>query len=214
MGPMRHIHRPVAATGRPSAASGGACAYTGNQLQLDAAATGQGAEAMTSDLENKHRERAACELERFSGRWSGNLLARLLLLKGEPGPAERAGGAVLSGADGDAVRKSLERLGFAPDDLLAIDVSRRSGFEPTAADVRRAVLAVDPLVAVALDRAAARLVERAFKLDEELEPGRAVQALGYRLVAVDGFEKLIATDDGKKLAWHQLRAAVRPGEPW
>ena len=169
---------------------------------------------MPADLENMHRERVACELERFSGRWSGNLLARLLLLKGEPGRAEKAGGAVLSGADGDAVRKSLERLDFAPDDLLAIDVSADDGFTPTAADVRRAVLAVDPLVVVALDSAATRLVERAFKLADKLEPGHVVQAMGYRLVAVEGFEALLATDEGKKRAWHQLRAAVRPGEPW
>ena len=38
--------------------------------------------------------------------------------------------------------------------------------------------------------------------------------LGPVVVAVDGFEQLLSTPEGKRKAWAQLRRAQRPGEPY
>ncbi|MCG2806905.1 MAG: hypothetical protein L6413_01355, partial [Coriobacteriia bacterium] len=51
---------------------------------------------------------------------SGNPEAKVLFVKGEPGPAETCGAAVLSGPDGQAAAKSLEALGFDPDSMYAM----------------------------------------------------------------------------------------------
>ena len=46
---------------------------------------------------------------------AGNAFSSVCFLKGELSRQEREGAALLSGADGDALRASLAALGYAPD---------------------------------------------------------------------------------------------------
>lgn len=51
---------------------------------------------------------------------SGNSFSSVLFAKGELNAGEKDGRPVLSGEDGTALRKSLEALGYAPEDWAAL----------------------------------------------------------------------------------------------
>lgn len=141
--------------------------------------------------------------------WSGSLLAEVALVKGRPGPAETAGDAALSGADGEAADLALAALGWPPDSAFRL-LSAPLGSDDSAARahrVRLAIEATDPRVVVALDAVAAEDVAAAFGL-ERLGFGVRVLAHGRHLVAVDGLEASLADAERKKRVWHQLRAAA------
>lgn len=67
------------------------------------------------------------ELERRGLSLAGSAFPEVLLVKGVPGPAEQAGGAPLSGADGAALRAALARLGYAEDAWAALATFVRDG---------------------------------------------------------------------------------------
>lgn len=55
------------------------------------------------------------------GVWfTGNGYSPILLVKGELNDAERAGGELLAGADGHALRAALTAIGWAPEDFCAL----------------------------------------------------------------------------------------------
>ena len=118
--------------------------------------------------------------------YRGALLAQVALVKGLPGPAEAAGGAALSGPDGEAALKALEALGWNPAELFFTLSRPVSGgdAERRARRLRAQLEAVDPRVVVALDVEAAEDLARAFGVDPP-RPGTPVAAMGRRLVAVD-----------------------------
>ena len=142
--------------------------------------------------------------------WSGALLARVALVKGLPGPAEAAGGAALSGPDGEAAEKALLALGWPADSWFAT-VSRP---EPDAdagsiaARLRLQLEAVDPLVIVALDDTAAADVATAFELPQSVAPGRPTVVSGRRFVSVQGLEDSLQDPARKRAAWRQLQDAA------
>lgn len=145
--------------------------------------------------------------------WSGALLAQVVLVKGLPGPAEVAGGAALSGPDGEAADKALIALGW-PEGSWFATVSRP---EPDAdagsiaSRLRLQLEAVDPLVIVALDDVAADDVAAAFDLPQPPAPGRPALFRGRRFVAVRDFEHSLGDPQGKRAAWRQLQDAAPPG---
>lgn len=144
--------------------------------------------------------------------WRGELLPAVALLKGLPGPAESAGGAAVSGADGRAASKALERLGYDASSAFwaltrpepTIDPERR------AARVKALIEAVDAPLVIALDTPAAEDVAAAYSL-AELRAGRACTARGRRFVAVDGLEESLADERRKAAVWRQLKAAAPRG---
>ena len=144
--------------------------------------------------------------------WRGALLAEIAVVKGLPGPAEATGGAALSGADGDAVTKALEALGWAPEGVFYTLSRPEPGMDPErAADRLRLQLeAVDPLAIVALDAEAAADLAEAFGC-EPLAPGIAVRVLGRPLVALSGFEAALAQPKAKQRVWAELKAAKPAG---
>ncbi|MDP2232116.1 MAG: hypothetical protein Q8K89_00650 [Actinomycetota bacterium] len=153
---------------------------------------------------------------------SGDLGARVLFVKGEPGPAEVCGAAVLSGPDGQAAAKSLEALGFDSDSMYAMlaRVSVASAELATgplaplpeaAQRVRATAEAIDPYAIVALDATAAIDVATAFSVPP-LRFGQPVRALGRELLAVDGLEPSLADPARKRRVWAQLRA-LKPDAP-
>jgi hypothetical protein len=141
----------------------------------------------------------------------GNPLARVLVLKGLPGPAEASGGPAVSGADGEAIVKALVALGYGEDDAFysltrpdpSILADRR------VARVGALLEAVDPLVVVALDAEAAEDISAA--VGERVVPASPREVMGRRYVAVDGLEASLGDERRKRRVWRQLQGAVPAG---
>jgi hypothetical protein len=181
------------------------------------ASTGQ----IAAKLRALHEARAKAELvaadalapgsDRVAAR--GALMAQVAVVKGLAGPAEASGGAALSGADGVAVAKALEALGWAADTIFYTLSRPEAGIEPPgrADRLRLQIEAVDPAVVVALDAEAACDLSEAFGC-APLNPRHPQRVLGRRLVAVDGFEAALTDSRTKRRAWEQLKAA-RPEGP-
>jgi hypothetical protein len=142
----------------------------------------------------------------------GALMAQLAVVKGLAGPAEATGGAALSGADGTALAKALEALGWVADTVFYTLSRPEPGIEPSrrAERLRLQIEAVDPTVVVALDAEAAEDLVEAFGC-EPLAPGRALRVLGRSFVAVDGFEAALGDERTKRRVWAQLKLAKPEG---
>ena len=156
------------------------------------------------------------ELERAGVQMAGNAFSSILFVKGEPGPAELAGGDLLSGQDGKALRAALMRLGYAPEDWAAMGV-----VSPEL--MRRAIVTLDPSTLVMCDEAAAAAVrdtyaddlfELALLDDAMLTPGRVVQVAGMRMLNLGGFEAALASDHQKQVVWAYLKQIPPLGEPY
>ena len=141
----------------------------------------------------------------------GNPLARVLVLKGLPGPAEVSGGPAVSGADGEAVVKALVALGYRDDDAFFALTRPESAasLERRVARVKALVEAVDPLVVIALDEQAAQDLSAA--VGAAITSSTPVDVMGRRCVAVDGLEASLGDQRRKAAVWRQLKAAAPPG---
>lgn len=157
------------------------------------------------------------ELESMGVRTAGNAFSAVLFAKGKPGPAEQAGEALLSGADGKALRAALNKLGYAPEDWAAIDTS----ISPEL--LRRAVAALDPSTLVACDDEAAAVIRDAYAEslceladfeDALLSPGRVVHVAGMRVLNLGGFEAALASSKQKQVVWSYLKRIPPLGEPY
>lgn len=150
------------------------------------------------------------DLERQGLLATGSAFPRALLVKGEPGPAELAGGRLLSGPDGPALAAALGRLGFGPDDRAAVAcfAAARDG---ACAPVPHGLLALavevfDPELVVALDDPAASALAAAWGREGPFVPGEAAVVRGRRVSALGGFEAALASPDAKQVAWARLKA--------
>lgn len=161
-----------------------------------------------------YRQRSEQALGGVRPHFAGELAGLFMAVKGVPGAAERAGGQIMSGDDGEALRKSLGRLGFDESQVCYCLVELADGSRMAPADLRRAVETVDPIVVVTLDAAARQAFCEAFGLSQPPAFGEKVRVRGYIYVAVEDFEEALATQEGKRAAWAQLKAAARPGEPY
>ncbi|MCE5191793.1 MAG: hypothetical protein LLG08_08560 [Actinomycetia bacterium] len=147
-------------------------------------------------------------------RWSGSVFPTVVLVKGEPGPAELAGGSALSGADGEAATKALEALGVAGPTWSTVSRPRTPGDATSVGlRLREQICAVDPAVVIALDSTARDDVVAAFGLSV-LPFGEPIAVLGVVLLAVDGLEQSLTDEARKRTVWKQLqgltRAPIRP----
>lgn len=180
----------------------------------------QVSEAEAARIRAAHEARARAELAAAEALapgsdtvpWSGSLLPEIVLLKGLPGPAEAAGGAALSGADGEAAVKALERLGYAPDSMFGALTRPDPGTDEAArvARVRALVEAVDPATVIALDGEAAADLGAAYALPS-FALGREYRVAGRRLVAVEGLEASLTDEKLKARVWRQLQCAAPRG---
>ena len=156
-------------------------------------------------------------------RMGGNAFSAVLLVKGELAEAEKDGEPPFSGADGRALRASLERLGYAPEDwewLLSVD----EGGEPLdAALLREAVCALDPATLVCCDEAAAMLLREAYaddlalidSLDEAmLAPGVVAHVCGMRVINLGGFAAALSDAHERQVMWARLKRIPPLGEPF
>ncbi|MDO4536624.1 MAG: hypothetical protein Q4B54_00535 [Coriobacteriales bacterium] len=154
---------------------------------------------------------------------SGNAFSSVMFVKGEQGPAEKAGGALLSGPDGKALRAALLALKYSPQDWVALATWDDAGAPLSAELLRLAVMTLDPATLIACDEAAAQALRDAFAHDlcelellEDalLEPGRVVKVAGMRVLNLGGFEQALASDRAKQLMWARLKQIPPLGEPY
>lgn len=169
----------------------------------------------------------AGELDRLGFLRAGSAFPDVLLVKGAPGPAEAAGGRLLSGPDGPALAAALARLGYADDAWAAVSAFVRTpggaGGAPQAAgwawaeaapeDLAFAVEALDPELAIALDGEAARGLERAWGLEAPLAEGAVARVRGRRVLALGGFEAALADIGSKRTMWARLKQVPPLGSP-
>lgn len=163
------------------------------------------------------------DLARRGVRAGGNAFSSVLLVKGELSEAEKSGEPPFSGADGAALRASLERLGYPPEDWEWLLTVTDQG-EPLDADLlREAVAALDPATLVCCDEAAANLLREAYADDlaalESLEqamlaPGQVVDLLGMRVLNLGGFAAALADPHDKQVMWARLKKIPPLGEPF
>lgn len=176
------------------------------------------------------------ELDALSARGvhvSGDALSSIVLVKGELNEAERAGGKLLAGADGTALRAALARLGWAPEDfcaLAAVAGEAEEGFAAAAPGellpsevFREALEALDPEAVVLLDDVAAHAMREAYAdalaaIEQfevaMLEPGLVAHVLGRRVLALDGFEAALASPRDKQRMWAYLKQLPPLGAPY
>ena len=153
----------------------------------------------------------------------GNAFSSVLLLKGKPGEGERETGALLSGADGKALRAALQALGYAPQDWVGMAAWDDEGARLDPAMLCEAVAALDPATLVACDEPAADLVREAFADDlarlesfEEamLSPGVVVTLAGMRVLNLGGFADALSDQHQKQVMWARLKQLPPLGEPY
>lgn len=164
---------------------------------------------------------------------AGNAFSPVVLVKGELDEAERAGGELLAGADGRALRAALAAIGYAPEDFCALasvagaaaeaDAAAPAG-EPLPADVFRwALEALDPEAVILLDDAAADAMRDAYAdalvaiedFDTAmLKPGLIAHVLGRRVLALDGFEAALADPREKQRMWAYLKRLPPASAPY
>ena len=135
------------------------------------------------------------------GPWlHGNALGNLLVVKGIPGPAEDAGGEAFSGADGAALEKAFQALGYGEDAWLGVLIRPQGQEALDTGDLAKIGLAMTPQALIACDKEAAALC-RAAHLDGFQGPRIFVE--------LEGFEASLADDAAKKREWAALKAALQ-----
>lgn len=178
----------------------------------------EGTRMPEEDVRAAYLERAREELESLEDEGfltAGNAFCRVLLVKGRPGPAERDGLGLLAGADGDALRAGLARLGWRDDDWAGLGTFLAEPGFPQAQpeDVAVAVEVFDPECVLALDTPGARALAQAWGLPEPLPAGKVERVMGRRVLALGGFEAALASQQGKRDMWARLRQVPPLGAP-
>ena len=161
----------------------------------------------------------------------GNAFSPIVLIKGELNEGERAGGALLGGADGAALRASCTAIGYAPEDFCALASVAGEGDDP-ALEVgatlptevfREALEALDPEAVLLLDTAAADLMRETYAdalvaIDDfdtaMLKPGLVAHVLGRRVLALDGFEAALGDKREKQRMWAYIKQLGPAGAPY
>lgn len=167
-------------------------------------------------------------------RMTGNATSSIVLVKGELNQEELAGGDLLAGNDGAALRAALTRLGWPPEDvccLAAVAGEGETGGHAVADTgellpvevFREALEALDPEAVVLLDNTAAHAMREAYgdalaqieQFDEAmLKPGLVAHVLGRRVLALDGFEASLASPREKQRMWAYLKQLPPLGAPY
>lgn len=169
-------------------------------------------------LDTAFRAKAAAEIAaaeapvRAAGavRGQGDLLAEVLLVKGEPGPSERETHRALSGDDGSAIGKALDALGLPAARYALCSRPAKLARAARLERLRLMVEAIDPRTVVLLDATAAEDFAGAYGA-EPLVPGAAVVIEGRIVLGVEDFEASLGDEARKRRAWRQLQSLAVDG---
>lgn len=190
--------------------------------------TAERSAALAAQMEQEVRA-----LEDRGVRIAGNAYSPILLVKGSLNAEEAAGGDLLGGADGRALRAALSAIGWAPEDFcaLAVVAGPGDGTSPAVAPgeslgtelFREALEALNPEAVVLLDPEATAMMREAcadaLAIIEDfdtamLEPGLVASVLGRRVLSIDGFEASLADPRKKQVAWAYLKQLPPLGAPY
>lgn len=164
-------------------------------------------------------------------RMEGNAFSPIVLIKGDLNEEERAGGALLGGADGTALRASCAAIGYAPEDFCALAAVAGEGDDPALTlgatlpteVFREALEALDPEAVLLLDATAADLMRETYAdalvaIDDfdtaMLKPGLVAHVLGRRVLALDGFEAALGDKREKQRMWAYIKQIGPVGAPY
>ncbi len=153
----------------------------------------------------------------------GNAFSSVLVAKGELTPEERAGEKPFSGADGTALKASLKKLGYAPEEWETLLTCDDAGEPLDAQLVREAICVLDPATLICCDEAAAQVIREAYADDlvliERLEeamlaPGELACVCGMRVINLGGFADALGDARQKQVMWARLKKVPPLGEPY
>lgn len=164
-------------------------------------------------------------------RMERNAFSPIVLIKGDLNEEERAGGALLGGADGTALRASCTAIGYAPEDFCALAAVAGEGDDPAlklgatlpTEVFREALEALDPEAVLLLDATAADLMRETYAdalvaIDDfdtaMLKPGLVAHVLGRRVLALDGFEAALGDKREKQRMWAYIKQIGPVGAPY
>lgn len=164
-------------------------------------------------------------------RMEANAFSPIVLIKGDLNEEERAGGALLGGADGTALRASCTAIGYAPEDFCALAAVAGEGDDPAlklgatlpTEVFREALEALDPEAVLLLDATAADLMRETYAdalvaIDDfdtaMLKPGLVAHVLGRRVLALDGFEAALGDKREKQRMWAYIKQIGPVGAPY
>lgn len=166
-------------------------------------------------------------------RCAGNAFSPIVLVKGDLDEAERAGGELLAGADGKALRAALGAIGYAPEDFCVLacvagaaepaDAAAPAGEPLPTETFREALEALDPEAVLLLDDTAAGAMRDAYAdalvVIEDfdtamLKPGLVAHVLGRRVLALDGFEAALTDKAAKQRMWAYIKQLPPAGAPY
>lgn len=146
--------------------------------------------------------------------YSGKPLSSVLILKGELTDADRSDQGLLSGADGDALTKSLAALNYENADWLALSTIDKLGKTVSFQVLREAILGIGAQTIIVCDDTAKDTLSDAFAAelaeipvleDALLTTGSVVHLLGMRVLSLGGFEKSLASTEEKYRMWGYLQ---------
>ena len=173
-----------------------------------------------------YAEKASDELAGLAQRgvcMGGNAFSSVLVAKGQLSDDEMAGAEPFSGADGAALKASLARLGYPPEDWATLLTVSDAG-EPLSPELlREAIAALDPATLILCDDTASAAVREAFADElvaiEELpvamlEPGYIAYVRGIRTMSLGGFAGALVSPQLKQLMWARLKQLPPLGEPF
>ena len=145
-------------------------------------------------------------------RGQGDVLADVLLVKGEPGPGDLAKKRALAGEDGSAIGRALDALGVSS---ARYAVCTRVGATGRKRLTRLRLLteAIDPRIVVLLDAQAAEDFAAAYGVVRPAA-GSPGHVLGRVVLAVDDFEASLGDETRKRQVWAQLRTLRAPDRSW
>ncbi|GEM_PF-171195 len=202
--------RSAAATAAQANVTASAQATTAAQARVAAHTGGQERRAA-------YVAKTRMELEMLAARGvvvCGNAFSSVLIVKGELSADELAGGPLLAGPDGDALRKSLTALGYAPEDWAGLSALAADAKTPlTPGLFRTAVAALGPATVLICDDVAAATFCAAYAI-QPLEPGVVTDVLGMRVLHLGGFAAGLADPQRKQWAWACLKRVPPLAEPY
>lgn len=153
---------------------------------------------------------------------TGSACAQILLLRGDLTDKELSGAPLLADRAGDALRASLDTLGYPADERAALStVARTTKQDGTShwdhlapQDLAWAVEAIDPEAVLCVDLKAAADLEAAWGQEPGwLEPGTLRRHRGRRVLALGDFASSLDEIADKRLMWERLKLLPPLGEP-
>ena len=137
----------------------------------------------------------------------------IAVVKGLPGPAEASGGTAMSGADGTALLKALEALGYACRHGVLHALASRAGHGPRTRAPTGCASSSSRSTRTSSSRSTPRRPPTSPRRSAASfrRPGVAQRVLGRRIVAVSGFEAALGDPKAKQRVWAELKAAKPEG---